>query len=284
MPANRDRQEFIDTIVNSPAAVKAHDKEAWMSIFAQYNMVEDPVGSKAHVSGGFDSNTGTRAPGALSRFYDTYISPNDITFHVERDTVCGYHVVRDIFLEIRMSPKVSIDVPMHALYELVEENGELRITRLAAHWELVPMVKQVMGKGFASLGVLCALGARMISIQGISGVMGFTQGFSGIGDIGKTRINHFVDALNNKNFDLIREQFSEDSQRIAFPHGKDITSPNELTSTFSGKLTVKKILAAGYVCSCSCEIEQDGNTVFGAAIFEFNAKNKKIDIARFYFE
>ena len=284
MTAPRNRQQFIDTIIQSPAAVKAHDKEAWLSIFARYNMVEDPVGSKPHISGGFDKKSGTRGHGALERFYDTYIAPNDITFQVERDIVCGYHVVRDIFLQIRMSPKISIDVPMHALYELTEEDGNLRIIRLAAHWELLPMVRQLMSKGLPSIGVLCSLGLRMLSIQGISGILGFMKGLSGIGETGKKQVRNFVDSFNNRQPDTIQAQFSNRNLKIEFPHGKSVITQKELQGIFNGRMAVSKIIAAGYVCSCSFTIDNSNELINGVAMFEFNASNRMIDIIRFYFE
>src|ERR1035437_759723 len=130
------REDCMNTVMRSPQAVAIHDKDAWLAIFARYNIVEDPVGSTPHVSGVYDCRSGVRGPGPLGRFFDTFIKPMDIVFHVDRDIVCGLGVARDLTIEIRMTPKVTVRVPMHLLYELVDEDGALKIQRLAAHWEL----------------------------------------------------------------------------------------------------------------------------------------------------
>ena len=101
----------------------AHDKQAWLGIFARDCVVEDPVGSAPHVSSSSGSDDGHGRNSPLSRFYDTFIAANDIRFLVQRDIVCGLHVVRDLSLEITMSPDVCVCVPMHLLYELTEQDG-----------------------------------------------------------------------------------------------------------------------------------------------------------------
>ena len=129
--SNPDKSDLLKQVEKSPAAVAIHDKKAWMSIFAQYHIVEDPVGSNPHISGLYDSVSGCRGNDALSRFFDTFIAPNKISFDVKRDIVCGTHVVRDLTINIEMSAKVKAQVPMHLLYELISENGEWKIG--AAH-------------------------------------------------------------------------------------------------------------------------------------------------------
>ena len=137
-----DADDCLRLVERSPAAVRAHDKQAWLALFAIHHVVEDPVGSTPHRTGVPGNRGRQRGAAPLSRFYDTFIAANDIRFHVDRNIVCGLHVVRDLTIEIAMSPQVTVHVPMHLLYELTEEGGELRISRLAAHWELWPMLRQ----------------------------------------------------------------------------------------------------------------------------------------------
>lgn len=285
---NASRQQLIDTVLQSPAAVKAHDRTAWISIFAKQNVVEDPVGSKPHHNGVFDSKSGRRGNAALERFFDTFIAPNDISFHVDRDIVCDSHVVRDLTIEIQMSDKIIAHVPMHLLYELSDENGAYKISRLAAHWELWPMIKQLLSKGFACAGVLNALGLRMMSIQGVGGAIGFMQGFKGIGNKGKDAVMAFADALNNQQLGDMMGLFSGNNRGISFPYGGKVYSPDEIVDQYgvetSLNLSFKKLLAAGYVISCSVELELGGHPCHGVALFEFNAKTKKIDGVDFYWD
>ena len=79
------RHESLVAVGGSPAAVAAHDKEGWLSLFTPSAVVNDPVGSAPH-----------RGPAQLSRFYDTFIAPNTIGFQVNHDVVCGASVLRDV--------------------------------------------------------------------------------------------------------------------------------------------------------------------------------------------
>ena len=46
--------QCLALVERSPKAVAAHDKAGWLAIFAEYNIVEDPVGSRPHISGIYD--------------------------------------------------------------------------------------------------------------------------------------------------------------------------------------------------------------------------------------
>ena len=94
--AQYSRAALLDTAMNSPRAVATHDRNTWINLFAECHVVEDPIGGAPHIGGVFDSVTGERGRGALGRFFDTFIAPNDIVFKVDRDVVCDYHVVRDL--------------------------------------------------------------------------------------------------------------------------------------------------------------------------------------------
>ena len=63
--------ELLAAVGRSPAAVAVHDRAAWVGLFSDGARVNDPVGSRPHVG---------RA--AIEKFYDTFIAPNTITFHV----------------------------------------------------------------------------------------------------------------------------------------------------------------------------------------------------------
>src|ERR1700759_2855192 len=82
------------TVSESPAhvagkrsrdAVGARDKEAWLAVFADDAIVEDPVGP-SH----FDpEGKGHRGKDAIARFYDMAIAPSDLTLNVEKTYKCG---------------------------------------------------------------------------------------------------------------------------------------------------------------------------------------------------
>lgn len=120
MPANPTAAELLATVEASPRAVAAHDRAAWVGLFADSASVEDPVGSRPHIG---------RA--AIERFYETFIAPNGIAFDVEHDVVSGMTVFRDLSIATTMSTGVTLHVPMHLRYDLSEVDGELKVQRCA---------------------------------------------------------------------------------------------------------------------------------------------------------
>lgn len=283
MNSRYSREARLETVMQSPRAVALHDKKAWMAIFARYNIVEDPVGAPPHISGVFDPKSGVRGNGPLSRFYDCFIAPMQIIFHVDRDVVCGASVVRDMTIEIRMSPKVTLRVPMHAHYELLEEEGVLKVHHLAAHWELWPMLKQQMSFGVPSLSVGLALGQRMVSQLGFRGMLQFMSGVFNIGQTGKDRVQDFVTAFNQRTFDRIEAQISRDFSGLAWPAVAPLANIKTL-STLNGQLTLGKTLAAGNYITASFTLEDAATNTQqqGVLFFEFNMHEKKIQRIRCY--
>lgn len=112
----------------SREAAAARDKEAWLSVFADDAVVEDPIGP-SH----FDpEGTGHRGKEAISKFYDLAIAPSELTFNFEKTYVCGNE-------EANVG---NIVIRSHG-YEVVAEgvftyrvNDEGKIVALRAYWEL----------------------------------------------------------------------------------------------------------------------------------------------------
>ncbi|MBP9713816.1 MAG: hypothetical protein KBD60_09035 [Sterolibacterium sp.] len=281
MVSRYTREDRLEAVMQSPRAVAIHDKQAWMAIFARYNIVEDPVGAPPHISGVFDAQSGVRGNGPLSRFYDCFIAPMQIVFHVDRDVVCGASVVRDMTIEIRMSPRVTLRVPMHAHYELVEEDGVLKVHHLAAHWELWPMLKQQMSFGLPSLSVGLALGQRMVSQLGIRGMLNFMSGVFNIGQAGKACVAAFVTAFNQRRFESVRDVLSRDFVGLAWPAAAALEGIEQLSAR-QGQLTLGKTLAAGNYITASFSLDDGMTPQCGVIFFEFNMHEKKIQRIRVY--
>lgn len=283
MTACPSREALIASVNKSPQAVAVHDKKAWMEIFARYNIVEDPIGSAPQVSGLFDARSGVRGKGPLSRFYDCFIAPNGIRFHVDQDLVCGFHVLRDITMEVTLSPKVVLKVPMHALYELVDEDGELKVLHLSAHWELMPMLKQQMSFGLASLGVGLALGRRMIQELGWRDTLAFLGAVRNIGSHGKRVAQDFIDAFNKRDFAGMHSQLASSFSGLCWP-AQACAGDLEQLQALPGKLVLTKVLAAGNYITASFELMDGDRIVRGVLFFEFNMQERKIQHVRSYVE
>lgn len=184
MLSEYSREQMLATVRGSPDAVAAHDKEAWLGLFADTALVNDPVGSRPHGDAG-----------AISRFYDAFIAPNDIRFDVAHDIVCHDTVARDVVIRIEMASGLEVSVPAYLRYELMEQQGGLRINGLFAHWELMPMVVDTLGSGVRGWTTYASLTKHMIACQGVGGVLGFSRGFLGAGRAGKRNAQAFLEAL-----------------------------------------------------------------------------------------
>ncbi len=272
--------DLISIVQQSPEAVAIHDKKSWMGIFAANHVVEDPVGSKPHLS-----DAGSAEPhDALSRFYDTFIAPNTIAFDVANDVVCGQHVMRDLTINLQMSDKVQAQVPMHLLYELAEEGGTYKVARLAAHWEFMPMIMQLLGKGFAALPVLGSLTVRMLKLQGIGGALGFSKAALNIGQKGKQQVLGFERAVASKDQNALKRLFADDQASIHFPYGTEPLKPSELLEKFDGAVAVSKLLVAGDNVTATIKVQpQGGDAKEGVAIFKFNRKSAEMTEVVMYF-
>lgn len=180
MSSDFSREAMLATVQGSPEAVASHDKDAWLGLFADDSLVNDPVGSTPHTDSG-----------QRGRFYDAFIAPNDIRFDVDHDIVCGDTVARDVIIRIGMDSGLQVSVPAHLRYELVEQSDGLRIAGLFAHWELIPMVLGTLGSGIKGWTTYARLTVRMIARQGFGGVLGFMKGFLGVGRGGKRARKRF---------------------------------------------------------------------------------------------
>ena len=183
------REQLLETAKASPSAVAIHDKQAWLNLFSEDSEVHDPVGSRGHAGAQ-----------ALERFYDTFIAPNQIRFDVAHDIVCGQTVVRDLTIITHMGgAALKVNVPLYIRYEIVADHSQSpRVRRLYAHWELLPMItRQVFNQGMSTgLGALVKLSANMLRHQGLSGALGFSRAFAGVGRRAKRQVETCLQALN----------------------------------------------------------------------------------------
>jgi Nuclear transport factor 2 (NTF2) domain len=273
--------ECLAFVERSPAAVAAKDRDEWLALFARYNLVEDPVGSAPQISGIYDSRTGCRGLGRLGRFFDTFIAPNKIRFYVDRDVVCGLHVVRDLTIEITMSPELVVRVPVHLLYELTVEDDVLKIFRLAAHWELWPMLKQQARSGWPFVTVGCASAARLLRHMRVSGMAGYVRALSSVGAAGKEQIARFVHYFNTTDTTALHGLFARPDIEIAFPHAGSRLSIAECARQ-GGEMAITKLLASGNVVSTTLAYRRADQALDGVAIFELNRRSLRIVALSFY--
>jgi len=112
----------------SREAAVARDKQAWLDLFAEDAIVEDPIGP-SH----FDpEGNGHRGKQAIAAFFDMAIAPSELEFHFEKSYVCGAEEANTGHIVIVASG-----------YRVIAEgvftyrvNAEGKIAALRAYWEL----------------------------------------------------------------------------------------------------------------------------------------------------
>jgi len=243
----------------SPAAVAVHDRAAWVGLFAADGQVNDPVGSRPH-----------EGRAAIERFYDSFIAPNRIAFDVDHDLVCGMSVIRDLTIATTMASGVTLRVPMHLRYDLVDEAGALKIRRLYAHWELAPMIRQLLGRGRQGLAAALQLGPQMLRHQGLAGALGFARGFAGVGAAGKRRAQTFLDACGRGDAAAAQAQLAP-SATLEWPCGQRSAADPFFTRALG--LRASKLLAAGRSVTATLRLAGGAR---GLALLHFNAADARI--------
>ena len=113
----------------SREAVIARDKEAWLEVFAEDAIIEDPIGPSA-----FDPDgKGHRGTGAISAFWDKVIAPTDsLEFHFRDTFQCGNE-------EANVGAIVTIMGGHQITTEGVftyKVNAEGKMVALRAYWEM----------------------------------------------------------------------------------------------------------------------------------------------------
>lgn len=269
------RDELLNVAQSSPAVVARHDKAAWLALFAAHAVVEDPVGTAPHRRGA--------QPCPLDRFYETFIAPNAITFHVTQDIVVGCNVVRDVVIEIQAPTGMVTRVPTYVLYELTDEQGELKIARLAAYWALPAMVQQVLSRGVAGIRMTNSLGLRMLRLQRLSGIWGYMQGFMGIGERGQDAVGCLADAVRGRQPEAMAALFDRRHRGIEFPAGGAPQDPAAFARS-GVELSVTAPVSAGYATAFRFETPIGEQTYRGIGLFEFDRTTRKIARARFFWD
>ncbi|MFO8009724.1 MAG: hypothetical protein R6U89_02820 [Dehalococcoidia bacterium] len=277
------REEMLQAAKASPEAVAGHDKQAWTGLFAKRAIVEDPVGSTPSRCV-IDEKTGKRDISQLEKFYDTFIAPNNIAFNVYRDIVAENVVVRDLDIMIESSTGLRTTLHSYIFYEFIEEEGRLKISRLAAYWELAGMIRQVLLRGWPGIKMMAVLGMRMLRVQGLSGVWGYMRGLGGVGRRGKERVQEFSRALNDRDAGSIVRLFHPGSGVVEFPANGGPVSPGSLLDLVSGSFSVSDPISSGSSTGFRFDASMEGISRQGIGLFEFTDRGRLIERARLFWE
>jgi ketosteroid isomerase-like protein len=114
----------------SQAAVAAKDRSAWLALFADDAVVQDPIGPSPLDPGG----DGHRGAAAIAAFYDTVIATAEqITFEIESSYLCGDEVA-DVGVIRTVLPGGRQVALVRGVYTY-RSNGAGKLAALRAFWE-----------------------------------------------------------------------------------------------------------------------------------------------------
>jgi steroid delta-isomerase len=114
----------------SQAAVAAKDRSAWLALFADDAVVQDPIGPSPLDPGG----AGHRGAAAIAAFYDAVIATAErITFEIENSYLCGDEVA-DVGVIRTVLPGGRQVAVVRGVYTY-RSNGDGKLAALRAFWE-----------------------------------------------------------------------------------------------------------------------------------------------------
>jgi steroid delta-isomerase len=114
----------------SMAAVEVHDREAWLALFTEDSVVQDPIGPSV-----FDpEGKGHRGLEAIAGFYDNVIAANEsIKFTIQQSFLCGDEVANVGVIRITFAGGSAVEVDGVYTYR---RSPEGKIAALRAYWEV----------------------------------------------------------------------------------------------------------------------------------------------------
>jgi len=122
--------------------VKAKNKAAWLDLFADDAIVQDPVG----VSPLDPTGQGHRGKAAIGRFFDAVAGAGDMNMEIRESYPAGDECANVATLTNVMPNGVSINVKLVVVYR-VNEAG--KIVSLKAYWDfesIADKLRAVMGQ------------------------------------------------------------------------------------------------------------------------------------------
>jgi hypothetical protein len=261
--------------------VGKHDREGWLNLFSMNAIVQDPVGAGPNRK---DKDM-RKGKDALGRFYDIFIGPNKIKFDVHQDVVVGNEMVREVSINTTLPNGAITIVHCFLIYKITEENGQLKIEGLRAHWDFGKNAMALMkNNGLKGMTGSTVQFYTMIKVQGMKRIIEYLGAmYKGILKKGIKSANAFAAAVNAKDeaafaklFDTVAViEFPAGGKNIAagdFPKGagKDV------------KLELKNLRSGGWFTSGAVDVTMGGSSKHGVVFFEFSPKTKKIINARFF--
>ncbi len=131
-PAHPARQAAMHSI----RAIQRKDRAAWLSLWREDAVVEDPVG----ISPLDPAGEGHRGLAAITAFYDNVIAQGDVRFHIRESFACGMECANVGTITTRSADGSVSRCELVMVYR-VDEQGML--LSLRAFWEFDELVSRL---------------------------------------------------------------------------------------------------------------------------------------------
>ncbi len=131
---NRREHPARTAAMRSIEAVQSGDREAWLGMWHPEGCLEDPVG----VSPMDPSGEGHRGIEAITAFWDTFIGPASIRFHIRESFACGAECANVGTITTRSADGSVARCELVMVYRLADDG---RVASLRAFWEIDEMME-----------------------------------------------------------------------------------------------------------------------------------------------
>lgn len=272
-PTRPSHEALLRTAKASPEIAGRHDKEAWLELYADDAVLEDPVGTPPSRKG--------RRPGRLGdelgRFYEAFIAASGIEIVARRDIVSDMYVFRAVDIHTtNLKTGLKMKVPANLLYEIVPRGTGLAIRRMQAHWELNRMSRMLMGKGLLGARTIAVMNWSMLRAFGPKWLMDyFKASQQGVGRQGRALVERLAAEVGND----ARACFAPGAT-VELPGGAT-ASPGEFLDGCTA-LEVGELLASGSTVSGLASIEWGARAHDAGFIAELDASANRITRLRWF--
>jgi len=275
-----DRDARLRTARMSPEIANRHDEAAWLALYTDDAVVEDPFGTPACQRGARTRGRGGRDD--LERFYATVIAPASIHVEERLDVVVGDTVVRDVVLHVVLAGGGRASIPAFLEYDLDGSSDALRVRRMRAYWDARRNGRAMMAQGVRGKLTSLLSVARLVRHFGRDGTRRYVAGTKrGIRREGPEIVRGLVSALAAGDRAALQTLVTGDAI-LVLPGA----APRPLSEAGPLDLEVAAPICSGFTCVARCRRRAADGAYDreGVAFVEVDPSSKRVARLRLFWE
>ena len=279
--SDTDRDARLRTARSSPQIANRHDEAAWLALYTDDAVVEDPFGTPECRRGGRSARRGGRGGrDDLQRFYAAFIAPTSIRVEERLDVVVRDTVVRDVVLHVVLPGGGRASIPAFLEYDLDASNGALRVRRMRAYWDARRNGRAMMAQGLRGKLTSLLSAARLVRHFGRDWTRRYVEGTRrGIRREGPAMVRELVSALAAQDRGALDAVATPDAT-LVLPGA----APRPLADAGPLQLEVHEPICAGFTCVARCRTRTAAGEVEGVAFVEVDPSSKRVARLRLFWE